>query len=275
MSGAKKKADTASADMKQTDKKFDLSEDEGSQADDASSEAASLSTGASWEHVDSLSAALGMTDASVSAVADILGKLLEFVEEGKPAHEGLVLLDNMLLGVKTMNTDFDPSVSLLYFIDERHPWRAFAERWLGGDVDCPVFRGVEILESTKKKLNALTKNQREKVYKTFDPCSDDHRERPDSTLGYIIANLNTLNDRMMPNSIAYFPKEITTVDLIAEVCVLRKLIKQDRCKLTRPLIGEWKRNRSLRARLGYFGASHSRWPPPSSRTSLTTWKRWN
>ena len=45
MSGAKKKADAAQADMKQTHKKFDLSENEGSQADDASSEAASMSTG--------------------------------------------------------------------------------------------------------------------------------------------------------------------------------------------------------------------------------------
>ena len=190
MSGAKKKADAASADMKQTDKKFDFLEGDGAQADDSSSEAASMSTGASWDQVGSMSveccsvsAALGMTDPSVNAVAEILGKLLEFVKEGKPQHEGLVFLDNMLLGVKTMNKDFDPSISLLYFIDELHTWRAVAERWLGGDVDRPVFRGVEILESTKKKLDALTRDQREKVYKAFDPCIDDHRDRPDATLG--------------------------------------------------------------------------------------------
>ena len=152
MSRAEKKADAASADKKQTDKKIstrartwlpgesEYSEDDGAQADDASSEAASLSTGASWEQVDSLSAALGMTDASDGAVAEILGQLLEFVEEGKPPREGLVLLDNMVLGVKTTNKDFDPS--MLCFIDELHPWRKVAERWLGGDVDCPVFGGV-------------------------------------------------------------------------------------------------------------------------------------
>ena len=65
---------------------------------------------------------------SVSAVAEILGKVLEFVKEGEPQHEGFAFLDNMLLGVKATHKDFDPSISLLYFIDELHPWRAVAER---------------------------------------------------------------------------------------------------------------------------------------------------
>ena len=90
MSRTEKKADAASADKKQTDKKIptrtrtwlpgesEYSEDDGAQADELSSEKASLSTGSSWDQVDSMnveccsvSAALGMTDASVSAVAEI------------------------------------------------------------------------------------------------------------------------------------------------------------------------------------------------------------